>query len=312
MATHGNPLRYNSLRSSPPVSALAHSRKSGARQAHLLYHLTPYAISQSPHGFSVETSFSLIFPCSSFSQPEHVWFNPTCARIRRFKRVVRVLNGPFRRLATNSDRFLPGEKIGLCGLIRVWIRKNRERAHPEFSLSRVTRREWVGRERERERELSLTKPEKPYQAKKMWKNNETIGFPASGQKKPLGRTPPRSGPTFSCNTIQIYNISDLQKTLLFVLHLVKTQLYFILDSTVYQTLKSRKREIHKTHYLPGHFYIRPAAIWNRKLGFLSKLLHLQVKWHSLTIGISISNLNDQWCKHTYAGPAHGKLITWMK
>jgi len=33
LATPGNPLRYNTHRSAPPVSALAHSRGPGARQA---------------------------------------------------------------------------------------------------------------------------------------------------------------------------------------------------------------------------------------------------------------------------------------
>jgi len=32
LATTGNPLRYNTHRSAPPVSALAHSRGPGARQ----------------------------------------------------------------------------------------------------------------------------------------------------------------------------------------------------------------------------------------------------------------------------------------
>jgi len=42
--------------------------------------------------------------------PALPWLNPNCARIRCFWRDWRVTNGTFRRLTTNSDRFLPIKK----------------------------------------------------------------------------------------------------------------------------------------------------------------------------------------------------------
>jgi len=59
--TTGNPLRYNTHWSAPPVSTLAHSRAQGVRQAEGLWpriRRVPLAISQSPYGFSQTAPFS--------------------------------------------------------------------------------------------------------------------------------------------------------------------------------------------------------------------------------------------------------------
>jgi len=75
LATPGNPLRYNTHRSAPPVSALAHSRGQGARQAEgLLPRSRPHTVWLCPYRSPIHFFF-LFSRLSLKSDVSHAFFS---------------------------------------------------------------------------------------------------------------------------------------------------------------------------------------------------------------------------------------------